>query len=229
MDAFELIIDASIIVQLVILTLIGLSVLSWTFILKKRREFKTAYEVAGEFEEHFWSGAELNTLYESLEESENAGLPGIFQSGFREYLRLHKQGELTAGNLSNSAGREMRVSLAHETEKLESHLNFLATVGSTSPYIGLFGTVWGIMDAFIALQNVGQATLALVAPGIAEALIATAIGLLAAIPAVIAYNRFRDQSDRLIGRYDNFIEEFISVLNRQMPRAGDGGGAHERA
>ena len=222
MNAFELIIDASFVVQLTILTLLGLSVLSWTFIVGKWREFKAAYEQSNWFEDQFWSGSELNELYQSLNESEEGGLPSIFQAGFREYMRLHNQGELTAESLSNSAGREMRVALAHETEQLESHLNFLATVGSTSPYIGLFGTVWGIMDAFIALQNVGQATLALVAPGIAEALIATAIGLLAAIPAVIAYNRFRDRSDLLIGRYDSFIEEFISVLNRQMPRSNKG-------
>ena len=222
MNAFELIIEASFVVQLVILILLGLSALSWTFIFNKWREFKTAYEQANTFEEHFWSGAELNELYQSLQSSEEGGLPTIFQAGFREYMRLHNQGELTTENLTSSAGREMRVALAHETDQIESHLNFLATVGSTSPYIGLFGTVWGIMDAFIALQNVGQATLALVAPGIAEALIATAIGLLAAIPAVISYNRFRDQSERLIGRYDSFIEEFISVLNRQMPRPNKG-------
>ena len=225
MDALDLIINASLVVQLVILTLIGLSVMSWAFIFGKRRELGSAYEQAGAFEEQFWSGTELNKLYQSLEGSSDSGLSSIFQAGFREYMRLHEQGELTSENLARSAGREMRVSLAHETEQLESHLNFLATVGSTSPYIGLFGTVWGIMDAFIALQNVGQATLALVAPGIAEALIATAIGLFAAIPAVIAYNRFRDQSDRLIGRYDSFIEEFISVLNRLTPRAGGGADA----
>lgn len=218
MNAIELIIDASFVVQLVILILVGLSVVSWTFIFSKWREFKVAYEKAHAFEESFWSGSELTELYEEEKESANFGLSSIFQAGFREYVRLHNQGELTTENLASSAGREMRVALSHETEQLESHLNFLATVGSTSPYIGLFGTVWGIMDAFIALQNVGQATLALVAPGIAEALIATAIGLFAAIPAVIAYNRFRDQSERLISLYDSFIEEFISVLNRQMPR-----------
>lgn len=220
MNFLDLIIDASFVVQLVMLTLVAASVLSWTFIIGKWRELKSAYEHANVFEERFWSGAELNELYDSLADTDEVGLTVIFQAGFREYMRLHETGELTSDNLTNSAGREMRVALSHEVEQLESHLNFLATVGSTSPYIGLFGTVWGIMDAFLALQNVGQATLSLVAPGIAEALIATAIGLFAAIPAVISYNRFRDQSERLIGRYDSFIEEFISVLNRQMPRSG---------
>lgn len=213
----HLIVNATFMVKLVMLILFAASIISWTFIFNKWRELRYAKRLAESFEDRFWSGGNLNVMHEKLSENErNFGITAIFHVGFTEFGRLRGASEVTAGKISDTVVRAMKVALSRESEKHESHLNFLATVGSTSPYIGLFGTVWGIMNAFLALRNVQQATLSLVAPGIAEALIATAMGLLAAIPAVIAYNRFLDQTERIIAQYHNFIEEFAVILNQQV-------------
>jgi biopolymer transport protein TolQ len=184
-------------------------------IFRKRSELQTAKREADAFEDKFWSGNELNRLYEDISSRPHAsrGMEGIFEVGFKEFVRLKKTNN---GMVLDGAQRVMRISLARETDQLDTSLPFLATAGSTSPYIGLFGTVWGIMNSFIALGNVQHATLSMVAPGIAEALIATAMGLFAAIPAVIAYNRYSHEVERLINRYDTFLEEFSSILQRQQ-------------
>ncbi len=214
---FSLVAGASVVVQLVMLLLLCVSIMSWTMIFRKRGALITARSDAEQFEDRFWSGGELATLYQQLSPRANElnGLSNIFVSGFKEFTRLrqHSGGDPMA--MVAGAQRCMRVSLSREIDELEVHLSFLATVGSTSPYVGLFGTVWGIMNAFVGLGNVHQATLAMVAPGIAEALIATAMGLFAAIPAVIAYNRYSNDVERLESRYDNFLEEFTSILQRQ--------------
>ena len=198
------------------LALLAISVYSWLLIFKKRNELIQAKQDADSFEDKFWSGNELNKLYEDISSRPHAshGMEGIFEVGFKEFVRLKKSGPDSAIVLEG-AQRVMRISLAREVDQLEMSLPFLATAGSTSPYIGLFGTVWGIMNSFRALGNVQQATLGMVAPGIAEALIATAMGLFAAIPAVIAYNRYSHEVERLINRYDTFLEEFSSILQRQ--------------
>ena len=213
---FSLISEATFIVQLVLLVLIVASVLSWSAIIVKWREFRRIKMQASQFEERFWSGMELSELYKEINEQEQEGMAKIFYSGFNEYIRLHKQDSLSPLAIADTAVRSMKVVLAREVDNWNKHLNFLSVVASTSPYVGLFGTVWGIMHAFLALQDVQQATLSLVAPGIAEALVATALGLFAAIPAVIAYNRFSEHSNLLISRYDNFIEEFTAILHRQI-------------
>ncbi|MBN2887560.1 MAG: protein TolQ [Chromatiaceae bacterium] len=212
----SLILDASLVVQLVLLTLVLASVLSWTLILDRSRVLARARKAAESFEERFWSGGDLSVLYRELGESARGqqGLAAIFRAGFKEYVRLRKIEDDTMAVLQG-AERSMRVAMSREMDRLETHLAFLATVGSTSPYVGLLGTVWGIMQAFHALGNVEQATLALVAPGISEALIATAIGLFAAIPAVVAYNRYTTQVERLGSRYEEFMEEFSTLLQRQ--------------
>lgn len=212
----ELIANASLIVQLVMLALLLASIASWAAIFQKRRMLNDARSDADIFEKRFWSGIDLSSLYKQIKEDERAqiGMAGIFVAGFREYLRQMKQGEQHSDRIGEAARRAMHVAQLREIDRLESNLAFLATVGSTSPYVGLFGTVWGIMNAFRALGNVQQATLAMVAPGIAEALIATAMGLFAAIPAVIAYNRFADSVERLETRYDTFLEEFAAILQR---------------
>lgn len=223
LNVFSLIAEATFLVQFVILVLILASVISWTFIIARYRDFKNIQQEADRFEQRFWSDVELSQLYNEVEkEGRQDGLATIFLTGFSEYARLHKQGALSPLAIADTAVRSMKVALAKEVNALNRHLNFLATVGSTAPYIGLFGTVWGIMHSFLALQNVQQATLSLVAPGIAEALIATAMGLFAAIPAVIAYNRFSDRTNNLIARYDNFIEEFTAILHRQVHRGQEG-------
>jgi biopolymer transport protein TolQ len=211
-----LISEASLVVKLVMLALLAISVYSWLLIFKKRNELVQAKQDADSFEDKFWSGNELNKLYEDISSRPHAsrGMEGIFEVGFKEFVRLKKSGPDSAIVLEG-AQRVMRISLAREVDQLEMSLPFLATAGSTSPYIGLFGTVWGIMNSFRALGNVQQATLGMVAPGIAEALIATAMGLFAAIPAVIAYNRYSHEVERLINRYDTFLEEFSSILQRQ--------------
>lgn len=208
--------EASLLVKLVMFTLLAISFYSWTLIFKKRAELEQAKLDATAFEDKFWSGNELNHLHEELDarSHESRGMEGIFKVGFSEFIRLKKTMPDSSYVLEGSQ-RVMRVALAREMDKLEVSLPFLATAGSTSPYIGLFGTVWGIMNSFIALGNVQHATLAMVAPGIAEALIATAMGLFAAIPAVIAYNRFSHEVERLINRYDTFLEEFSTILQRQ--------------
>ncbi|MDX2456019.1 MAG: protein TolQ [Gammaproteobacteria bacterium] len=217
MSFFHLIIGASLVVQLVMLLLLTVSMVSWTMIFRRRSVLQQARIAADEFEDRFWSGGDLATLFrEVTKQSERAiGMAGIFQSGFNEFARLRKQPGADPRAVVEGAQRVMRVALSREMDDLETHLSFLATVGSTSPYVGLFGTVWGIMNSFRGLGNAQQATLSMVAPGIAEALIATAMGLFAAIPAVIAYNRYSNDVERLINRYDNFLEEFSTILQRQ--------------
>ncbi len=217
MSFFHLISGASLVVQLVMVLLLVVSMVSWTMIFRRRSVLKEARLAADEFEDRFWSGGDLATLYRDVTaQSEHAiGMAGIFQSGFSEFARLRKQSGADPRTVVEGAQRVMRVALSRETDDLETHLSFLATVGSTSPYVGLFGTVWGIMNSFRSLGNAQQATLSMVAPGIAEALIATAMGLFAAIPAVIAYNRYSNDVERLINRYDNFLEEFSTILQRQ--------------
>ena len=211
-----LIAEASLLVKLVMLILLLVSMYSWTIIFKKRSELRQAARDADLFEDKFWSGNELNRLYEDISSRPHIsrGMEGIFEVGFKEFVRLKKSDPASTAVL-DGAQRVMRISLAREIDRLEETLPFLATAGSTSPYIGLFGTVWGIMNSFRALGEVQQATLAMVAPGISEALIATAMGLFAAIPAVVAYNRYSHKAERLINRYDNFLEEFSSILHRQ--------------
>ena len=213
----NLILNASVLVQGVMALLLIVSMMSWTMIFQKARILKKARIAADEFEEKFWSGGDLNALYSQVTSgrAKQSGMAVIFESGFKEFVRLRKKETADAAAILDGAQRAMRVSLSREIDKLETSLPFLATVGSTSPYVGLFGTVWGIMNSFRALGNVKHATLGMVAPGIAEALIATAIGLFAAIPAVIAYNRFANDLERVVGRYDNFVEEFSTVLQRQ--------------
>jgi biopolymer transport protein TolQ len=218
LSLYRLILEASFIVQLVMLILVVASVLSWTVMIIKWRVLRDTRAATDEFEERFWSGVDLAHLYEGIRrKSEVSGLEHVFAAGFKEFLRGRKQRSERGITLGESAQRSMRVAVSREVDGLETYLSFLATVGSTSPYIGLFGTVWGIMHAFIGLSGAQTATLAMVAPGIAEALIATALGLFAAIPAVIAYNRFSDDVDRIVTRYDNFTEEFTSLLQRQAP------------
>lgn len=213
----QLILNASILVQLVMLVLVVASVISWTMIFLKRMTIKRAKTAANRFEEQFWSGKDLVSIYNRINDPkrEANGMELIFVSGFKEFARLRNHTGLDPQTVLEGTQRAMRVALSREMDELEIHLSFLATVGSTSPYVGLFGTVWGIMNSFRALGNVHQATLAMVAPGIAEALIATAMGLFAAIPAVIAYNRYANDVERLTNRYDTFVEEFSTILQRQ--------------
>jgi len=213
----QLVLNASPLVQLVMATLVLASILSWTMIFDRSRVLKRAQRRADDFEDRFWSGADLAELYRRVERDKDdaTGLASIFHACFREFARLRESPCIEPAAIVEGARRAMRVALSREMDYLETHLNFLATVGSTSPYVGLFGTVWGIMNAFHALGNVKQATLNLVAPGIAEALIATAMGLFAAIPAVVAYNRYSNDVVRLENRYDDFVEEFSNILQRQ--------------
>jgi biopolymer transport protein TolQ len=217
LSIYHLIAGASLIVQLVMLVLLAASIVSWTVIVSKWTMIKDARTTADEFEERFWSGADLAKLYDQVRSQEDlSGMEHIFVAGFKEYVRLHRQNRLSTMAMADTAQRTMKVALSREIDSLEQYMSFLATVGSTSPYVGLFGTVWGIMNSFQGLSNVHQATLAAVAPGIAEALIATAMGLFAAIPAVIAYNHYSNGIERLINHYDNFVEEFTALLQRQV-------------
>ncbi len=213
----HLVMDASPVVQFVMLFLALSSLVSWTAIFRKRMSLSQARTAADKFEDDFWSGSDLSALYTNIGRRENevSGMEAIFLAGFREFLRLRSQPGADTGSLVNSSHRAMRAALSREIDDLETHLPLLATTGSTSPYIGLLGTVWGIMNSFRGLGGVQQATIAQVAPGIAEALIATAMGLIAAIPAVMAYNRYADETDRLINRYEVFMEEFSNILQRQ--------------
>jgi len=217
MSLIHLITGASFLVQLVMLLLLVISLASWALIFRKRKEIKDAQTAVDAFESRFWSGISMDELHKQVagKSDEMKGAAMIFEAGFRTFVRLHQQEGIEPREVIDGTQRAMRVVMNREIEQLESHLSFLATVGSTSPYIGLFGTVWGIMNSFRALGNANQATLAMVAPGIAEALIATAMGLFAAIPAVVAYNRYVTDVDRLVNRYDNFLEEFSSILHRQ--------------
>nr|WP_245399623.1 protein TolQ [Atopomonas sediminilitoris] len=218
MSMWSLVSNASVVVQLVMLTLVGASVVSWVMIFQRGTALRRAKRALEEFEDRFWSGIDLSKLYRQVGSSPDpdCGVEQLFRAGFKEFSRMRQQQGVDPDAVMDGVQRAMRVAISREEEKLEQALPFLATVGSTSPYIGLFGTVWGIMNSFRGLAQVQQATLATVAPGIAEALIATAIGLFAAIPAVIAYNRFSARSDNLIGRYYTFADEFSSILHRKV-------------
>jgi len=217
LQIWQLVLDASWLVQGVMAILLGASIASWMIIFNKRQVIGKAEKAADAFEERFWSGVDLNSLHEGISSGHRltSGMERIFDAGFAEFTRMRQQGRMLPSAMVEGSQRAMRIALTRETEELEHHLNFLATVGSTSPYVGLFGTVWGIMTSFHQLANVNQATIAMVAPGISEALVATAMGLFAAIPAVIGYNRFSNKVERLEVRYDNFKEEFSSILQRQ--------------
>lgn len=210
-------IHASVVVKMVMLILISASVFSWTYIMQRGFYLKGINKSASVFEKAFWSGEDLSTLYTrgGKHQASSDGLEAIFYAGFKEFLRFRKQPGASMDVVMDNTQRAMRVAQMREQDKLETHLPFLAIVGSTSPYVGLFGTVWGIMQAFRALSGVQQATISMVAPGIAEALIATALGLFAAIPAVIAYNRFVTDIGRLMNRFDAFEEELTNILIRQ--------------
>ncbi|MDX1375184.1 MAG: protein TolQ [Burkholderiales bacterium] len=220
LELWTLIVNASLVVKLVMLLLIAVSFLSWTFIFSKWIAIRRARSQTEQFERDFWSGNDLNSLYQGAVSSRHTigSLERIFESGFREFSKLRNQRGNEASALVEGAERAMRATYQREMDHLERHLSFLASTGSVSPYVGLFGTVWGIMHAFRSLANVQQATLSLVAPGIAEALIATAIGLFAAIPAVVAYNRFSHDIDRLSIRFESFMGEFSNILHRQGTR-----------
>jgi len=225
LNPLELVLQASIIVQIVMALLLLASIVSWAIMLRKRSELKRARADADRFEEVFWSGGDLTAMFRAIDQSRRVtkGMEAIFEQGFREFTRMRQHG-VSPAQLIEGSRRGMRVALLRESDRLEHSLSMLATIGSTSPYVGLFGTVWGIMNAFHGLGNVQQATLAMVAPGIAEALIATAMGLFAAIPAVIAYNRYADQVSRIELRYDTFAEELSTILQRHatMPRTAQG-------
>lgn len=213
----DLFFQAGLLVQSVMLLLVAMSIFSWALIFQRRKILNTAHKDCVKFEDKFWSGVDLAKLYKEVSAKGNKlqGIEHLFHSGFREFARLRGSKSADSTSLINGAQRAMRVAHSRELDRLEKSLSVLATIGSISPYIGLFGTVWGIMNAFIALGEVQQATLQMVAPGIAEALIATALGLFAAIPAVMAYNRFAYRVELLDNAYVNFAEEFTSILQRQ--------------
>lgn len=220
----SLVLHASWVVQLVMLMLIAVSITSWAVIFRKMGTIKKARNQNDEFERQFWSGTSLNDLF--AQATQNAKLGGpmqrVFASGMREYQKLQERRIQDSGALLDGARRAMRASFQREMDVVESNLSFLASVGSVSPYLGLFGTVWGIMHAFTGLAALSQVTLATVAPGIAEALVATAIGLFAAIPAVVAYNRFARDIDRVAIKLETFIEEFSNILQRNLGHPGTG-------
>lgn len=217
MSFWSLVTNASLIVQLIMLVLALISLGSWWVIVKKQLVLSSAKGAADQFEDDFWSGIDLASLYARINRQKEPvwGMDAIFLAGFQEFLRLRAQPTADPDSVVSGAQRAMRATGSRELDELEMYLPLLATAGSTSPYIGLFGTVWGIMNAFMALGVTQQATLAQVAPGIAEALIATAMGLFAAIPAVIFYNRYAHSVDRLANRYETFMEEFSNILQRQ--------------
>ena len=220
LSLIDLVINASFTVQLVMAILMLASMLSWYMIVQRFIYFRNAREEMYSFEERFWSGIDLSQLYREGNEKASdghaiLGMESIFRAGFKEFSRLAQQAEMDSEAVLEGSRRAMRVAMLREEERLERHLAFLASVGSTSPYIGLFGTVWGIMHSFRGLANSTQATLATVAPGISEALVATAMGLFAAIPAVLAYNRFASKVEVFSNRYDTFVDEFSSILSRQ--------------
>ncbi len=221
LSIWSLVMNASLVVQLVMLLLLLASFLSWVMIFQRNQVMRKARRALRQFEDRFWSGVDLGDLFREVSQTPNAssGAENIFRAGLQEYTRLTQKTGSDPEMVMNGVQRAMRVAMAREEERLERHLPFLATVGSTSPYVGLFGTVWGIMNAFRGLANVHQATLASVAPGISEALVATAIGLFAAIPAVIAFNRFSAQAEGLLNAYDTFADEFSSILYRRVHRA----------
>ncbi|MCV6605351.1 MAG: protein TolQ [Porticoccaceae bacterium] len=221
LSLWELISNASLLVQFVMLLLVLASVVSWIMIIQRGIYLRQAHSLFREFEQMFWSGVDLNELFrEGSQRLQNnrmvSGAEAVFRAGFREFNRLTKKGSPDPDAIIEGTERAMRVALSREEEKLNANLPFLASVASTSPYIGLFGTVWGIMQSFRGLANVQQATLAVVAPGISEALIATAMGLFAAIPAVLAFNRYSARAENLFGGYQTFAEEFSSILHRRV-------------
>jgi len=217
LSVWHLIAEAGPLVKLVMLLLVAASVVSWALIFQRIKVFRQARKAQRDFEERFWSGIDFARLYREVNDNPTpfSGMESIFRAGFREFSRLRQQSR-DPDAVMEGAQRAMRVAFSREQERLEASLPFLATVGSTSPYIGLFGTVWGIMNSFRGLAQVQQASLATVAPGISEALIATAMGLFAAIPAVVAYNRFSTMSDSLLKHYETFAEEFSSILHRRV-------------
>ena len=219
LDYLQLALHASLPVQAVLLLLLLASVASWVIIFRKQRVLGKASDGAARFEEHFWSGGDLSALFQEVSSGERRpdGLAAIFEAGFREFVRLRQKRGADSRTQVEGAQRAMRASLAREVDALDSNLELLANVGSISPYVGLFGTVWGIMISFHGLASMKEATIASVAPGISEALIATAMGLFAAIPAVWAYNRFSTKVERISVRYEAFAEEFSSILQRQAP------------
>lgn len=214
---WQLIIDASLLVKFVMLVLVGLSIATWVFIWERRSVMNDSFRKFAAFEERFWSGIDLAHLYRQVNASpeENSAGESIFRAGFKEFTRLRQQNVTDAEGIMAGCQRAMRVAVSKEADRLDSHLTFMATVGSTSPYIGLFGTVWGIMHSFLGLASVTQVSLATVAPGIAEALIATAMGLFAAIPAVIGFNRFSARAEKMLSNLETFTEEFSAILHRQ--------------
>jgi biopolymer transport protein TolQ len=220
LSLLHLVLNASLPVQVVMALLLGASLMSWWFIFIKLFALKRALRATDRFEREFWGGGDINAMYQRVAaEREDAGeMERIFEAGFREFMKLRRQAGLSLNVIIDGTRRAMRATYQRELDGLESHLSFLATVGSVSPYVGLFGTVWGIMIAFVGLSSVAQATLAQVAPGIAEALIATAMGLFAAIPAVVGYNRYTHDIDRLANRMESFMEEFSNILQRQVPK-----------
>jgi biopolymer transport protein TolQ len=224
LSVIDLILNASITVQLVMLILFLASIMSWFMIVQRMFYFRAAHAAMRLFEKQFWSGVDLSQLFRkgtaNAESGKAAvGLENIFRAGFKEFTRLRQQGSIEPDAIMEGAQRAMRVAVSREEEQMEKHLAFLATVGSTSPYVGLFGTVWGIMGAFQGLAMMHQATLATVAPGISEALVATAMGLFAAIPAVVGFNRFSARFDSLMNKYETFSDEFFSILHRQSHSA----------
>lgn len=216
LSILDLVLNASVVVQVVMGLLVLASLVSWVMIFQRGFALAAIRRDATHFENEFWSGKDLGQLYLEIEErgGELIGVENIFSSGFKEFSRSRKQDKVDADRVMQNVQRAMRVALSREEERLETHLPFLATVGSTSPYVGLFGTVWGIMNSFRGLATVNQVSLAVVAPGISEALVATAIGLFAAIPAVIAYNRYSAQVEIIMNRFDAFTDEFSSILYR---------------
>ena len=219
-NLFSFVLQAGLIVKFVLLLLVFASITSWTIIIQRWRLFRQMQRLAVQFEQDFWSGIDLHQFYSQQQHKPDAqqGLAVIFQAGFEEFTKLQKLAR-NPNIVVEGSKRAMHIAMSKELMKLEQHLALLATIGSTSPYVGLFGTVWGIMTSFQSLGTATQATLAAVAPGISEALIATAIGLFAAIPAVIAYNRFGNQLDRLAQHYEIFQEEFSNLLQRQLQAA----------
>ena len=217
LNVLQLVLDASLFVKVVMVVLLLFSFFSWVIIFRKMNVLNRAMKGADEFEERFWSGADLAGLFREVTASGESvsGIESIFEAGFREFARLRQRRQMDSRTMLEGAQRGMRVALTREMDRLEQNLEFLANVGSISPYVGLLGTVAGIMVAFVGLANVKEATIAMVAPGISEALIATAMGLIAAIPAVWAYNRYSNKVERILTRYDTFVEEFSSILQRQ--------------
>ena len=218
LSILELVVNASLVVKLILALLAFVSFMSWYYIFRKWFALRDARARTDRFERDFWSGGDLNSLYQSAvnDRHSTGAMERIFEAGYREFNKLRGQKTMDPATVVDAARRAMRATYQRETDDLESHLSFLASVGSVSPYVGLLGTVWGIMHSFRGLAQMSSATLSAVAPGIAEALVATAIGLFAAIPAVVAYNRYAHDVDRISVRFESFMEEFSNILQRQL-------------